>query len=134
MQDLVGTEDKSKIAKVIFFASDGFQGSGLDEIINYSWDNVNNSPHHSMQRLLFTEIIEPSYNSNALIEFNKSGITIIVNHTEGDFFNNNYDPTKAFDYGCQFVTMEYQSVDSYMDIYMKNFKYNAFVLKDSALR
>ena len=134
MQDLVGTEDKSKIAKVIFFASDGFQGSGLDEIINYSWDNVSNSPNHSMQRLLFTEIIEPSYNSNALIEFNKSGITIIVNHTEGDFFNNNYDPTKAFDYGCQFVTMEYQSVDSYMDIYMKNFKYNAFVLKDSALR
>jgi hypothetical protein len=134
MSKLVGSEDNTKLAKVIIFSSDGFQGSGLDEIINYSWDNVNNSPHHSLQRLLFTEIIDPSYNSNALIEFNKSGMTIIVNHVEGDFFNNNYDPTKAFDYGCQLVTMEYQSVDSYMDIYMKNFKYSAFVLKDSALR
>ena len=134
MTDLVGTDDKSKIARVIIFASDGFQGSGLDEIVNYSWDNVNNSPNHRMQRLQYSDIIDPSYNSNALIEFNKSGMTIIVNHVEGDFFNNNYDPTKAFDYGCQLVTMEYQSVDSYMDIYMKSFKHSAFVLKDSGLR
>ena len=133
MSYLVGTDDKTNLAKVIIFASDGFQGSGLDEIINYSWDNINNSPNHKMQRLLYTDIIDPSYNSNALIDFNKSGLTIIVNHSEGDFFNNNYDPTIPFNYGCQFVTMEYQSVDSYMDIYMKSFKYNAFVLKDSDL-
>ena len=69
-----------------------------------------------------------------MIEYNKTGLTIIVNHVEGDFFNDNYDPTLPFDLGCQFVTMEYQSVDSNMDIYMKSFKYSAFVLKDSSLR
>ena len=84
--------------------------------------------------LQYSDIIDPSYNSNALIDFNRSGITIIVNHSEGDFFNNNYDPTIPFDYGCQYVAMEYQSVDSYMDIYMKSFKHSAFVLKDSGLR
>ena len=62
MTDLVGTDDKSKIARVIIFASDGFQGSGLDEIVNYSWDNVNNSPNHRMQRLQYSDIIDPSYN------------------------------------------------------------------------
>ena len=134
MTELVGTDDKSKIARVIIFASDGFQGSGLDEIVNYSWDNVNNNPRHKMQRLQYSEIIDTSFNSNALIEFNKTGLTIIVNHSEGDFFNNNYDPLKAFDYGCQFVAMDYQSVDGYMDMYMKSFKYSAFVLKDSSLR
>jgi len=134
MSELVGSDDKSKNARVIIFASDGFQGSGLDEIVNYSWDNVNNSPHHKMQRLQYNEIIDTSFNSNALIEFNKTGFTIIENHSEGDFFNNNYDPSIAFDYGCQFVTMDYQSVDSYMDIYMKSFKYSAFTLKSKELR
>ena len=33
------------MGKVVFFSSDGFQGSGLEEIINYSWDNIDNNPN-----------------------------------------------------------------------------------------
>ena len=69
-----------------------------------------------------------------MIEFNKKGITIVINHIEGDFFNNNYDPSIPFECGCQLVAMEYQSVDSSMDIYMKSFKYSAFILKGDNLR
>jgi len=129
---LVGSNNSG--GKVIIFASDGFQGSGLDEIVNYSWDNINNNPHHKMQRLLYNDIIEHGFNKHSLIDFNKTGLTIIVNHVEGDFLNNNYDPTVPFELGCQMVAMEYQSVDSNMDIYMKNFKYSSFVLKDDNLR
>jgi hypothetical protein len=132
MSKLVGANNSG--GKVIIFASDGFQGSGLDEVVNYSWDNINNNPKHKMKRLLYTDIVDPTYNKKSLIEFNKTGLTIIVNHIEGDFFNDNYDPTIPFELGCQLVAMEYQSVDSNMDIYMKSFKYSAFVLKGDGLR
>ena len=132
MSKLLGSDNHG--GKVIIFASDGFQGSGLDEVVNYSWDNINNNPHHKMKRLLYTDIIDPSFNKRDLIEFNKKGITIIINHIEGDFFNNNYDPSIPFELGCQMVAMEYQSVDSNMDIYMKSFKYSAFILKGDNLR
>jgi len=127
MQNIVGSDTNG--GKVIIFTSDGYQGSGLDEIVNYSWDSGK-----KLQRINNSQIIEPSFNSKGLIEFNKTGMTIVVNHSEGDFLNNNYDPTKALNLGCQFVTMEYQYIDNNMDIYITNFKNSAFVLKDAKLR
>ena len=119
--------------KVVFFASDGFQGSGLEEIINYSWDNPDNNPKHMMRRIYYKDIMADTYDSNELLTFNKKGLTIIVPHQEGDFFNNNFDTTKAFDLGCQFVAMEFQNIDSNMDSYITRFKSKSLVLKDIAI-
>lgn len=127
IKQLVGSDTNG--GKVIIFTSDGFQGSGLDEIVNYSWDSGK-----KLQRIQYSKIIEPSFNKKGLIDFNKTGMTIVVNHSEGDFLNNNYDPSKAFNLGCQFVTMEYQYIDNNMDIYITNFKKSSFILKDAKLR
>jgi hypothetical protein len=122
------------IGKVVFFASDGFQGSGLEEIINYSWDNIDNNPKHKMQRIHYSTLIEPGFNELQLIEYNKTGLTIVVPHMEGDFYNTNYEPTKAFELGCQFVAMEFQYIDSNMNMYITKFKNKALILKDISLQ
>ena len=119
------------MGKVVFFASDGFQGSGLEEIVNYSWDNVNNSDTHKMQRIHYADMISDTFDSIKLRTFNQTGLTIVVPHKEGDFYNGNYDTSKAFDLGCQFVAMEFQNIDSYMDSYITRFKKFSLVLKDN---
>lgn len=122
------------MGKVIIFSSDGFQGSGLEEIVNYSWDNTNNNPHHALRRLHYSDISGPGFNKQELIDFNKRGLTIIIPHKEGDFLNTNYNPIPAFEMGCQFVAMEYQYIDTNMDYYITKFKNNSMVMKDRKLQ
>jgi hypothetical protein len=122
------------IGKVIIFASNGFQGSGLEEIVNYSWDNTDNNPNHNLQRLHYSELIKPGFDKNKLIDFNKKGFTIIVPHKEGDFWNTNYNPILPIELGCQFITMNFQYIDSNMDYYITKFKTKSFILKDEDLR
>jgi hypothetical protein len=119
---------------VVIFTSDGFQGSGLEELVNYSWDNIDNNPKHSMQRLHYSTIMDPNYNGQTLIDYNRTGLTIITPHQEGDFYTTNYDPTKAFELGCQFVTENFQYVDSNMDMYITRYKNASFVMKDVDLQ
>ena len=122
------------IGKVVLFASDGFQGSGLEEIVNYSWDNIDNNPKHAMQRLHYSNITVSGFNKQELIDFNRTGFTIIVPHMEGDFWNTNYNPTLAFELGCQFVGVEFQYIDANMDYYITKFKDKSFILKNEDLR
>ena len=120
--------------KIIIFSSDGFQGSGLEEVVNYSWDNTNNNPNHSLQRLYYKDIIKPGFNKSNLLKFNKNGMTIIIPHQEGDFFTENYNPTIAFELGCQFISMNYQYIDVNMDYYITKFKISSLVLRDKEIR
>ena len=120
--------------KVILFASNGFQGSGLEEVVNYSWDNTDNNPNHSLQRLHYSKLSETGFNKHNLIEYNRTGFTIITPHMEGDIANNNYNPMLAFELGCQFVSMEFQYIDSNMDYYITKFKEHSFILKDENLQ
>jgi hypothetical protein len=122
------------IGKVVIFSSDGYQGSGLEELINYCWDNPSNNPDHKMQRLHHLELEKPSYNYNRLINFNKKGLTIVVPHQEGDFYSSNYNPNIAFKYGCQFVAMDMQTIDINLDSYITTFKKNSIILKPKQLR
>jgi hypothetical protein len=46
----------------------------------------------------------------------------------------NYNPIMPFTYGCQFVAMNYQTKDEYMDLYIKIFQRSSFILKPSGLR
>jgi hypothetical protein len=121
------------IGKVAFFSSDGFQGSGMEEVVNYSWDNTDNNPNHAMKRYLHSDITKPGFNKQELIDFNRRGLTIIVPHQEGDFFNTNYNPVIAKELGCQFIAMEFQYVDTNMDYYITLFKSSCIVMKDDNL-
>ena len=122
------------IGKVVLFASNGFQGSGLEEIVNYSWDNTDNNKNHALKRLHYSNITVSGFDKQKLIDFNRRGFTIIVPHNEGDFFNTNYNPELAFDLGCQFVAMEFQYIDSNMDYYITKFKDKSFILKNTDLQ
>jgi hypothetical protein len=122
------------IGKVVFFSSDGFQGSGLEEVVNYCWDNYDNNPDHAMKHLYYKDLTSTTFNKLSLIEFNRNGLTIVVPHVEGDILNNNFNPTTAFELGCQFVAMEFQYIDPNMDLYITKFKEKSFIMKDDSLQ
>jgi hypothetical protein len=125
---------KNLSGKTVFFSSNGFQGSKLEEFINYCWDNYNKNPKHSLQRLYYKDVIDGNVSFDELMEFNKYGLTIIVPHIEGDFFTSNYAAEHFFDSGCQFIAMNYQYIDSYIDPYITLFKDASIVLKPIELR
>jgi hypothetical protein len=132
--DLIADIRLSQVSgKVIIFTSDGFQGCGLEEIVNYSWDNINNNPNHSLQRIHYSTLIAPDFDGNKLIKFNKKGLTIVVPHLEGDFLNTNYDTTIAMELGCQFIAMEFQYINYYMDSYITLFKNVSLIQKEDNL-
>ncbi len=143
---------KDLMGKIIIFASEGFQGSTLEEIVNYSWTFAKlKRIHHSKietdsnlknmkQNTSNMSIDQQLKNTSNTIEydklkkFNKTGLTMIYPHNEGDLLTKNYDPLLPWSLGCQFVMMNFQTVDSYMDIYINKFKNKAFVLKPKELR
>jgi phenylacetate-coenzyme A ligase PaaK-like adenylate-forming protein len=159
------------MGKVVIFCSDGFQGSNLEEIVNYSWkfpymrkitnDDVEKEilegPTNSYMKKNESSASSGSSGSSSsksssktfennmnqvknIIEtsetkkFNRSGLTIVTPHKEGDFLTRNYDPTNAWSLGCQFVGMNFQKMDKNMDIYINKFKKYAFVIKPKKLR
>ena len=122
------------MGKVIFFSSDGFQGSGLEEIINCCWDNVNADPIPKMQRIHYSALTAKSFDPIQMIEYNKTGLTIIVPHNEGDILNTNYDTITAFETGCHFVSMEFQYINNYMDSYITRFKNKSLIQKNKDLQ
>jgi hypothetical protein len=121
------------MGKVVIFSSDGFQGSGMEEVVNYSWDNTDSNPNHAMRRYLYSDLTKPGFNNQELIDFNRKGLTIVVPHQEGDFWNTNYNPVIAKQLGCQFIAMEYQYVDANMDYYITLFQSRSMVMKDDNL-
>ncbi len=120
--------------RVIFFSSDGFQGSGLEEIVNYCWDNYDNNPNHNLRRYYYKDLMVTGFDNVGLIDFNQNGLSIVVPHQEGDFYSGNYNPNLALSLGCQFVSMDYSYIDTNMDFYITQFKDTSFILKDTKLR
>jgi len=121
------------MGKVVIFSSDGFQGSGMEEVVNYSWDNPNSNENHAMKRIFYSDLTKPGFDKQELINFNRKGLTIVVPHQEGDFWNTNYNPIVAKELGCQFIAMEFQYVDVNMDYYITLFKTRSMVMKDDDL-
>jgi hypothetical protein len=150
------THLKDLMGKVIIFSSDGFQGSGLEEIVNYSlsFTKIKRLHHTEIDNEMSVEIgIDLENNksrskilnenvsqskqiieTNQLIQDNKNGLSIVIPHKEGDFLTRNYDPDNAWKLGCQFVSMNFQLMDTNMDKYINKFKKRAFVLKPRYLR
>jgi hypothetical protein len=133
-EDLPEVKLHQLMEKVVIFASDGFQGSHLEELVNYSWDNIEESNNHMLKRMHYTDFDSYDFSSRDLIEFNKKGLTIVVPNKEGDYSSNNFNPIKPFELGCQFVAMNYQTIDTLMDTYITEFKNASLVLKPKDLR
>ncbi len=153
----VGTTPlKELMGKVIIFSSDGYQGSTLEELINYSWilpkikrfhyselenqsieqnksgDTILNNI--SQQNSMTVDSTKLMIESTQLKKFNNEGLSIVYPHKEGDILTYNYDPEKAWNLGCQFVTMNFQTMDVNMDKYINKFRNKAFILKPQSLR
>jgi hypothetical protein len=151
------TRLKDLMGKIVIFSSDGFQGSTLEELINFSWSYPN------LKRFHYSEIDDQIKAAKSIVDssgvnlkssnlssqvttakenvdygqlkaFNKKGLSIVYPHKEGDVLTANYDPTNAWNLGCQFVAMNFQSVDKNMDKYINKFRRQAFVLKPKNLR
>jgi hypothetical protein len=86
-----------------------------------------------MRRYLYSDLTKPGFNRQELIDFNRKGLSIVVPHQEGDFWNTNYNSVIAKQLGCQFIAMEFQYVDVNMDYYITLFKSRCMVLKDDDL-
>jgi hypothetical protein len=112
--------------RVVILSSEGFEGSKLDEVVNYSWGMK------GMRRMHYSEI--ENADSRQIQAYNKRGITIVEPHKEGDFWTDNFDPQRAYDLGCQFVLMNWQHVDENMDKYITKFRRNSIVAKPKKLR
>ncbi len=151
---------KDLMGKVVIFCSDGFQGSNLEEIVNYSWkfpfmrkilnDDVEKeileqptnsymaatSPTQSSSKTFEDNVKAAKSNieTSETKKFNLTGLTIVSPHKEGDFITKNFDPNNAWSLGCQFVGMNFQKMDKNMDIYINKFKKYGFVLKPKKLR
>ena len=49
-----------------------------------------------------------------MLSFNKIGVSIVKPHYPVDVTTKNYDTTEALFFGCQFITMNFQNNDIYM--------------------
>ena len=119
--------------RVVFFSSDGFQGSGLEEIINYCWDNYDNNPNHALRHYYYSDLLVSGFNATELINFNRTGLSIVVPHKEGDIVTSNYDSSVAMGMGCHFTAMNLNYIDVNMDSYITNFKNNSLVMRPDTL-
>ena len=80
------------------------------------------------------EITKNQIEYNQTTKFNLTGLSIVYPHNEGNILTSNFDPTNAWNLGCQFVLMNFQKMDTSMDKYINKFRNKAFVLKPQSLR
>ena len=111
--------------KLIVVSGGEIKGTLMEELTNMSW-----STSH-LRRLTYTQASQP-HDYEELINYNRNHITMVVPDIGTDLVNTN--PEILFTYGCQWIMMNYGSIDSMMELYIGQFQENSVVLKPSALR
>jgi len=112
--------------KLIIVSGENIKGNGMDELVNMSWVSSN------MRRLTYTQASQ-TYDMEELVEFNKRNITLVVPDLDTTTFSNK-NPEICYSFGCQWVAMNYGSLDNAMEIYTGKFLDNSFALKPDVLR
>lgn len=112
-------------SKLLIVSGGGIKGTLMEELVNLSWDTSN------LRRLTYTQASQ-TYDHEELINHNRNAITMVVPDIGNDLTN--YNPQILFTYGCQWVMMNYGSIDSMMELYIGEFQENSLVLKPVALR
>ena len=111
--------------KIILVSGGPMKGTHMDELVNMSW-----STSHC-RRMTYTQASQP-HDPNEMIDYNRNHITMVVPDIGSDLVNSN--PQLLFTYGCQWVMMNYGSIDSMMELYVSEFQENSLVLKPDGLR
>jgi hypothetical protein len=132
MDNLCGGD--GRIPKLIIFANGEFENSDLDELINYSWSQDN-------LKLLNYKSISPNISDADVVKedidyiknYNTTNLSIVT-PDRFTLLTRQYNPEYAFNSGCQFICMYYQSIDKFIEAYVKKFNKYSFVLKPPELR
>ena len=111
--------------KLIIVSGGGIKGTLMDELVNLSW-----STSH-LRRMTYTQASQP-HDHEELVEYNRNNITMVVPDIGDDLVNSN--PQILFTFGCQWIMMNYGSIDSMMELYIGEFQENSIVVKPAALR
>lgn len=111
--------------KIVIVSGGPMKGTMMEELVNLSW-----STSHC-RRMTYTQASQP-HDPNEIIDYNRSHITMVVPDIGEDLKNNN--PQILFTYGCQWIMMNYGSIDSMMELYISEFQENSLVLKPDGLR
>lgn len=111
--------------KIIIVSGGNTKGTLMEELVNMSWA----SSH--LRRLTYTQASQP-HDQDELITHNRDNITMVVPDLGEDLKNSN--PQILFTYGCQWIMMNYGSIDEMMELYIGEFQENSLVLKPAALR
>jgi len=112
-------------SKLIIVSGGAIKGTLMEELVNMSW-----STSH-LRRMTYTQASQP-HDHDELIDYNRNNITMVVPDIGEDLINNN--PQILFTFGCQWIMMNYGSIDSMMELYIGEFQENSVVLKPAALR
>ena len=112
--------------KLIIVSGGGqIKGTHMEELVNLSWSTSN------LRRMTYMQASQP-HDADELINFNRTHITMVVPDIGDDL--KNFNPQIVLSYGCQWVMMNYGSLDSMMELYIGEFQENSFVLKPKPLR
>jgi hypothetical protein len=111
--------------KIVLVSGSEVKGTLMEELINISWATSH------LRRLTYTQASQP-HDADELIDHNRSHITMVVPDIGDDLVN--FNPQILFSYGCQWIMMNYGSVDTAMENYIGEFQENSLVLKPAPLR
>ena len=137
--------------KVIVFASTGFEGTNLEELVNYSTvSNYTLKYKKDQKRMLYLnyndiveteedieDFVNPQHHKvskDQVLEYNKCSFSMISPGDENSgIFSGispiNYDVGKSLEAGAQYMMMNYQKLDTNMINYMYVFKDTSLVEK-----
>ena len=114
------------MGKLVIISGGNTRGNGMDELVNMSWASSN------LRRLTYTEASQ-TFDHEELIEYNKRNITLVVpDLSTSDVKNKN--PEICFSFGCQWVAMNFGSLDNAMELYTGQFITSSFAIKPDVLR
>lgn len=125
--------------KIVIICDQGFSGTSLDEIVNYSWSEKSAIAKDSkspcfMLHYTSTQLNEVSSDGFSLLQTqNKKGITIVNADSRTSSKSVNYNIEFAWEAGCQCVGIDYFNNES-VQIYENKFSESSFVLKPEKLR
>jgi len=114
------------LGKLVIVSGDHHKGNGMDELVNLSWSSS------LCRRLTYTQASQ-TYDYDELITFNRRNITLVVpDLADASMENKNAEVALAF--GCQWILMNYGSLDNAMELYTGRFVEASFIVKPEALR
>ena len=138
-------------SKVIIMANTGFEGTNLEEVINYSTVSNYTLKFKKTQRrvlhLNYNDIVETDediedyvnaehhkVSVKQVLEYSKCSFSIISPEMGSDsIFSGispiNFDPGKGFESGSQFIMMNYQKMDTVMKNYATIFHERSLIEK-----